>query len=108
MTGKLATLDGFIKGKSKLFSFPSFGKGNKENAATEEETEDLDDPEQEMKTFWFSKEPDGQEEASWLPGLVYFKIHIFMYFVVMEPLISTNFFTRQLGSIFGQCMPQEF
>ena len=91
MTGKLATLDGFIKGKSKLFNFPSFGKGNKENTATKEEIEDLDDPEKEMKTFWFSKEPEGQEEASWLPGLVCFEIHV-VYFVVME---SVNFFTRQ-------------
>ena len=76
MTGKLATLDGFIKGKSKLFNFPSFGKGNKEDTATKEEIEDLDDQEKEMKTFWFSKEPEGQEEASWLPGLVCFPIHV--------------------------------
>ena len=63
MTGKLATLDKFIESTKSLLK----KKGDK---ATEVVTETTDDPEQEMKTFWFSNEHESQEEKSWLPGLV--------------------------------------
>ena len=70
MTGKLATLDNFLK-ESKTFSKSLFAK--KGNQAAEVITESTDDPEQEMKTFWFSSDQDGQENGSLMPGLVILK-----------------------------------
>ena len=67
MTGKLATLDNFIKG-TKSFSKSLLKK--KGERATEVVTEATEDPEQEMKTFWFSNDQENQEGTSWLPGLV--------------------------------------
>ena len=67
MTGKLATLTGFIKGTKNLSASFSKKKGEK---ATEVATEATDDPEQEMKTFFFSSDQENQDDSSWLPGLV--------------------------------------
>ena len=73
MTGKLATLTGFIKGTKNLSASFSKQKGKK---ATEVATEATDDPEKEMKTFFFSSDQDSQDNSSWLPGLVIFFSHL--------------------------------
>ena len=67
MTGRLATLDNFIKGTKNFSKSLLKKKGEK---ASEVVTEATEDPEQEMKTFWFSSDQENQQEASWLPGLV--------------------------------------
>ena len=67
MTGKLATLDRFVKG-SKTLSKSLFTK--KGNQAVEVVSEATDDPDEEMKTFWFSSEQENQQDGSWMPGLV--------------------------------------
>ncbi|XP_065061556.1 uncharacterized protein LOC135688572 [Rhopilema esculentum] len=67
MTGKLATLDDFIKGKTKLFGLSD--KSAKGSSAVHIETESADDPEKEMKTFWFSNSQEDGRENAWLPGL---------------------------------------
>jgi len=78
MTGKLATLTGFIKGTKNLSASFSKQKGKK---ATEVATEATDDPEKEMKTF-FSSDQDSQDNSSWLPGLSK-KQRIFGFFTLL-------------------------
>ena len=68
MTGKLAILDDFIKGKAKLFG--SSDKSAKGATAVSIETESADDSDKEMKTFWFSNSQEDGTDNAWLPGLV--------------------------------------
>lgn len=65
--GKL-TFQGFIKSKTE--SLAKFGRTSKGVEGKVEVGGDQSDPENEMKTFWFSREAGASQDESWLPGLV--------------------------------------
>ena len=65
--GRLATLQGFIKGKTEAINLATFGRASK----TKEQEEFNGDSDMSGTTYWFSKMPEGDP---WLPGLVRFKL----------------------------------